>query len=80
MTNQFKRNSKLSILYTILRNEEKTVSELMAILGITQNSLRYFISELRNMNINVEMNHVVVGKVTEQQYPKCLKLMSFKIV
>lgn len=80
MTNQFKRNSKLSILYTILRNEEKTVSELMAILGLTENSLRRFISELRNMDINVEMNHVVVGKVTEQQYPQCLKLMSFKIV
>tara|TARA_Y100000114_G_C11566544_1_gene234343 strand:- start:228 stop:470 length:243 start_codon:yes stop_codon:yes gene_type:complete len=80
MKNQFKRNSKLSILYTILRNEEKTVSELMAILGITQNSLRYFISELRNMGINVEMNHVVMGKVIDRQYPQCLKLMSFKIV
>ena len=80
MTNQFKRNSKLSILYTILRNEEKTVSELMAILGLTENSLRRFISELRNMGINVKMSHAVVGKVIGGQYPQCLKLMSFKIV
>jgi len=80
MTNQFRRNSKLSILYTVLRKEEKTVPELMAILGLTENALRRFISELRNMGINVEMSHAVVGKVIGSQYPQCLRLMSFKIV
>ena len=80
MTNQFRKNSKLSILYTVLRKEEKTVPELMAILRLTENALRRFKKKKKNIGINVEMSHAVVGKVIGSQYPQCSRLMSFKIV
>tara|TARA_R110000772_G_scaffold100028_1_gene200171 strand:- start:133 stop:390 length:258 start_codon:yes stop_codon:yes gene_type:complete len=51
MTNQFRRNSKLSVIYSALRNEPTTLTELVNLTGSTKNSVRRLVMELMNMGI-----------------------------
>ena len=49
MTNQFKRNSKLSVIYSALRNEPTTLGELVKLTGSSKNSVRRLVMDLMNM-------------------------------
>ena len=51
MTNQFRRNSKLSVIYSALRNEPTTLTELVNLTGSTKNSVRRLVMELMNMGV-----------------------------
>ena len=51
MTNQFKRNSKLSVIYSALRNEPTTLGELVKLTGSSKNSVRRLVMDLMNMGV-----------------------------
>ena len=51
MTNQFREKSKLSVIYSALRNEPTTLTELVNLTGSTKNSVRRLVMELMNMGI-----------------------------
>jgi len=51
MTNQFREKSKLSVIYSALRNEPTTLTELVNLTGSTKNSVRRLVMELMNMGV-----------------------------